>query len=308
MYIRQGLGDVERAWQMRAEEPIRLAELAQRIAAGEGTLEVPDTPENRAAVANQVVDAAIDSARELQALQSQGIVYSNAPTTNDPSTEYQYLPGTTPTVDQALRELAYTQTVLPNAPAFQAPDIPAMLAEQKIVVQQQQQAAQQQIAQQAAQQQQQAQIDFDKQQAELRAIADANARALADQQAKLAADAKAAADARNAAFEKQKAELTAQLAAQQAAVLKATTKSEYDSAYNAALLAAQALKDFQAGGVTSTNQDFISEGGGGGGMMQPLDAGASNDDLSYTGSATSKFSPLLIGAIAIGAYLVLSKG
>jgi len=290
MYIRQGLGDVERMWQMRAEEPIRFAELAQRIASGEEQIELPDTPENRAAVANQVVEAAIDSARELQALQRQGITYGTGATTNDPSTDYQWMPGSTPTIDQALRELAYTQTVIPDAPAFDAPDIPAMLAEQQIVLQQQ-----------AAQQQEQ-------QQADLRAIADANARALAEQQAKLAAEAKAAADARNAAYERQRAELAAQLAAQQAALNAAATKGERDAAYNAALLAAQALKDFQSGGIKSTNQDFISSGGGGGGMMQTLDAGASNDDLSYTGSVAPKVSPLLIGALAVGAYFMLAKG
>ena len=191
MYLRTGLGDVERSWQMLAERPIRLAELAQRIAAGEGELEVPDTPENRAAVANQVVDAAIDAARDLQALESQGIVYSHGATTNDPTTDYAWLPGTTPNVDQALSELAYTQTQMPDTPAFQAPDIPALLAEQTVIYQQQQAAAQQQ----AQQIEQQAQIDYQKL---LDAQKKENADALAKYQAQLKADAEAANKARAA--------------------------------------------------------------------------------------------------------------
>jgi len=300
MYIsKSGLGDVERAWQIRAEQPIRLAELAQRIAAGEGTLEVPDTPENRAAVANQVVEAALDAARDLQADQAQGIIYSHGATTNDPTSDYQWIPGQTPTVNQALAELAYTQTVLPEADAFQAPDVPAMLAEQQVIFQQQQTA----IQQQAQQREQQAQIDY---QAQLDAAARANADALAQFQAQAQADAAAAAKARAdqlaaqqkemaRQLEAQRAALAAQLAAQQTAIQNAGTKSEYDAAYNAALLSAQALRDLMSGGVSPGNSNFLPDDTGG--VKTISDAGASNDDVSYTGAA--KTSPLVwLGAAA----------
>lgn len=245
---RTGLGDIERAWTIRAEAPIRAAEIAQKVASGEYELSIPDTPENRAMVANQFVEQAIQSAQWLQADQAQGILYSTQPTGDLPADDYSWMPGQNPTVDQALAEIAYTQTQIPDAPAFES-------------------------------------AQFEQVSSRAPDIFDA-------------------------------VELTTAAptpAANPVQTYTAPPPPVSTVRPGPALTPAPvSLVDVLLGdrdpvtGLPTKTPTYISAGNGGGGGMQIQDAGASNDDYSYTGQKPP-VSPWLIGGVALAAYFLLVK-